>query len=183
MPVLYVPAQTQPPAYVQDHVQAESAGFLPASLQSGVALPSPKATTILEAPNSEVRGAVPIRIAQRPSEPLTQPPNSPGSEPVTVVVSDSVPHFHVVPLHEVWTLKAGETISRGLQEWGQRAHWTIVWQLPRDWAVPATTVFSGSFEDAAENVLRTLSTEGVLLKGEIYEGNHTLVVKPTGDKE
>lgn len=92
-------------------------------------------------------------------------------------------HFHAVPLSQVWTLKAGETISHGLEAWAVQAHWTVVWQLARDWSVPATTSFTGTFEDAAENVLKTLSAEGVLLKGEIYEGNHTLVVKPAGEKE
>ncbi len=156
MPGIYVPPQVQPPAHVQ-YVQTEARA-------RDYSRPCPPATQGTTAAPGIVKDA-----GRGQSLRLTS-------------VSNVVPHFHAVPLSTLWTLKAGETVSRGLEAWGQKAHWTIVWQLPRDWAVPATTVFSGTFEQAAQQVLHVLSREGVLLRGEIYEGNRTLVVKPTGEQ-
>ena len=98
-------------------------------------------------------------------------------------VKSSIPAFRVVPLSRLWTLKAGEAISHGLEAWGREAHWTVLWRLRKDYAVPSTTVFSGSFESAVTKVLNTLSAEGVLLRGDIYESNHTIVVRSTGDRK
>ena len=125
----------------------------------------------------------PLRLADASSGANARASEASDKGPPSAPVVSSALRFHAVPLSQTWTLKAGETISHGLEAWARQAHWTIVWQLPRDWSVPATTAFSGTFEEAAENVLRTLAAEGVLLKGEIYEGNHTLVVKPTGERE
>lgn len=80
-----------------------------------------------------------------------------------------------------WTLKAGETVGHGLQMWGDRAGWKVVWNLTKDWSVPAPSTFHGDFRSVATEVLQALASNGALIRGQFYEGNNTLVVTGPGD--
>lgn len=96
------------------------------------------------------------------------------------VASTSNPQALALPIQQLWTLKAGETIGHSLRTWAEKAQWNVVWTLPRDWVVPGTASFTGSFPDAAENVIKTLSANGALVRAQIYEGNRTIVVTGPG---
>jgi len=80
-----------------------------------------------------------------------------------------------------WTLKPGDTIGRSLQTWADKAGWKVIWNMPKDWSVPATTVFHGDFQSAAEQVIQALAANGALVKAQFYTGNNTLVVSGPGD--
>ena len=205
MTVVYVPAHIRVPAHVQNHVLVESGTNWDLS-RSALVTPIVPVTDV-QAESATVGAAVPsaavnahrvalaltagvssspeamIAAQKRPlASPAARgfPLGQPSGQPILKVAVAQPP---VAPPAPVWTLKSGETISHGLEAWGQQAHWTVLWKLPKDWAVPATTHYTGSFEKATGEVLRTLSAEGVLLKGEVYEGNHTLLVVPTGERE
>lgn len=95
----------------------------------------------------------------------------------------SIPEFKVVGLNHLWTLNAGMPTSRELMNWGKQAHWTVLWQLPKDVIVPATATFYGTFQSAITRVANTLSAEGLLLKADIYESNRTVVVRAPGESK
>lgn len=81
---------------------------------------------------------------------------------------------------QVWTLVAGHTNGQDLQEWGKKAGWKVVWDIQHDWSVPATTSFSGDFQTAAADVIKTLSANGALVRAKFYVGNKTMVVTGPG---
>lgn len=88
----------------------------------------------------------------------------------------------IVPIKPVpvWTLTAGRTVGHELQAWGEKAGWKVIWNMPKDWAVPAATSFSGEFPDAAADVIKTLAANGALVRAQFYAGNKTMVVTGPG---
>lgn len=79
-----------------------------------------------------------------------------------------------------WTLTAGRTIGQELQAWGAKAGWKVIWSMQKDWAVPASTVFTGDFKSAASDVIKNLASNGALVRAQFYDGNKTLVVVGPG---
>jgi hypothetical protein len=93
------------------------------------------------------------------------------------------PQAQALPIEQSWTLTAGKTIGQNLKTWADRANWTIVWQLPTDWVVPAQASFTGAFPDAATSVMETLAANGALVRAQIFEGNRTMVVSGPGNAQ
>lgn len=81
---------------------------------------------------------------------------------------------------QVWKLKKGETIRSELSKWANDSGWALVWQLDKDWVVPADSVFTGGFDSASANVIETLASNGVLIHANFYTANRTLVVTGPG---
>lgn len=79
-----------------------------------------------------------------------------------------------------WTLTAGHTIGQDLKTWAASDQWHVIWNISRDWAIPANTVFAGDFPTAATEVIKTLAANGALIKAQIYQGNRTLVINGPG---
>lgn len=79
-----------------------------------------------------------------------------------------------------WTLTAGHTVGKDLQEWAVKAGWRVVWNLPKDWSIPASTTFHGNFKEAASSVIKNLAANGALIRAQFYDGNNTLVVNGPG---
>lgn len=86
----------------------------------------------------------------------------------------------VVPPPEVWTLPAGHAIGQALQTWGEKAGWKVMWSMTKDWSIPASTTFTGDFQTAASDVIKTLAANGALIRAAFYEGNKTMVVTGPG---
>lgn len=80
----------------------------------------------------------------------------------------------------VWTLAAGRTVGQELQAWGDKAGWKVIWSMPKDWSVPASTSFSGDFPTVAADVIKTLAANGALVRAQFFEGNNTMVVTGPG---
>jgi hypothetical protein len=85
----------------------------------------------------------------------------------------------VKPVQE-WTLTAGHTIGQELQAWGEKTGWKVIWNMPKDWSVPASTSYTGEFPEVAAEVIRTLSANGALVRAQFYNGNKTMVVNGPG---
>lgn len=81
---------------------------------------------------------------------------------------------------ERWQLVAGHLIRQDLAGWGKKSGWQVLWHLPHDWTVPTDTEFEGDFKDAAGAVIRTLADNGLVIRGQFYDGNRTLVVSGAG---
>ncbi len=85
-----------------------------------------------------------------------------------------------LPEQSPWTLNAGQTVGHELQAWGVKAGWKVIWNMQKDWAVPASTSFSGDFSSAAAEVIKTLAANGALVRAQFYDGNKTMVVTGPG---
>lgn len=91
----------------------------------------------------------------------------------------------IVPIKTIptWTLTAGHTVGQELQVWGKTAGWKVIWDMQKDWSVPASTVFSGEFPTVAADVIKTLASNGALIHAQFFEGNKTIVVTGPGVSE
>lgn len=84
------------------------------------------------------------------------------------------------PKVETWVLTAGSTVGNELRTWGEKAGWKVIWNMPKDWAVPASTAFQGDFKSAASSVIKNLSANGAMVRAQFFDGNNTLVVNGPG---
>jgi hypothetical protein len=100
---------------------------------------------------------------------ITKVASGSGALPIVAVVAK-----------QVWTLTAGHTVGEELQGWGEKAGWKVIWSMPKDWSVPATTSFSGDFKSAASDVVKTLAANGALVRAQFYDGNKTMIVTGPG---
>ena len=137
------------------------------------------AGTITTAVHAQDLGIRPIPTPASQSLPisLATSPNSPLAVPKAATVN---PLAAPLPIEQIWTLKPGVTIGQNLNTWSASTNWKVIWSLPKDWVVPNETSFTGSFADAAEKVIKTLSDNGVLVHIGIFEGNKTVVISGTG---
>lgn len=90
---------------------------------------------------------------------------------------------NVVKSARVWKMAEGKTVSKELSAWATAAGWKVIWNLNKDWAIPATTSFTGDFKTVATEVVKTLSDNGVLIRAQFYDGNKTLIINGPGTSE
>ncbi|CAN7779799.1 toxin co-regulated pilus biosynthesis Q family protein [Cupriavidus necator] len=112
--------------------------------------------------------------------PVAAPQPAPTSALAVPVAATANPKAAALPIQQVWSLVAGDTIGQNLRAWADLVGWTVMWTLPKDWVVPGTASFTGSFADAAESVIKTLAENGALVRAQIYEGNKTIVISGPG---
>ena len=133
---------------------------------------------------SGLSAAQDLGIRPLPIAPNVVTSNDPVVAPIAVLAvpaaATSNPHAQALPIEQRWELKAGETIGQNLKTWAGRAHWTVIWQLPHDWIVPAGKSFPGNFPDAAASVIENLAANGGLINAQIFDGNKTIVISGPG---
>lgn len=117
-------------------------------------------------PDPEAVAAQPTAAPQRPVVPAAAP-----------AAVRSIPAFKPIPL---WTLKANQAISVGLDAWARASGWKVVWNVPQDWLVPNTVQFQGDFRAAATQVIQALAANGADIRADVYTANKTLVVHAAG---
>ena len=132
--------------------------------------PAPKASTAAPAPDNAAQriDALEAGLLEKVK---TVPRNAPPQE-VAPAAGVEVKPIDV----ERWRLTAGHLVRQDLTDWGSKSGWQVLWHLPRDWTIPADTEFGGDFKEAASAVIRTLAENGLVIRGQFYDGNRTLVV-------
>ncbi|BAP89109.1 PilL domain protein [Burkholderiales bacterium GJ-E10] len=75
-------------------------------------------------------------------------------------------------------LMAGESLSTQLARFGQEQGWTVLWNLPSDWIVPANTRFAGHMPEVVRAVVLALDSAGVDAHADLYQ-NNVAVIHPT----
>lgn len=134
--------------------------------------------TIAAAAQAQDLGIRPLPVSVTTQElPIVPTASQPLATPTTATTN---PLAAPLPIEEIWTLKAGVTISENLDTWSHIGGWKVIWSLPKDWIVPNETSFTGDFSDAAAKVIKTLADNGVLVHIGIYEGNKTVVISGPG---
>lgn len=126
-----------------------------------------------EAPDIERHTSSAIKTLHRPgmqkaAEPLASASGLSSNSPAVTQTQ--------APVTQIWHLSTGHLVRQDLIAWGERAGWKVLWHLQRDWAIPADTDFTGDFKSAAAEVIRTLADNGVVIRGQFYDANKTLVV-------
>lgn len=83
-------------------------------------------------------------------------------------------------IEQTWSLTGGHTVLQDLKAWADKAGWKVIWNMSKDWTVPANTSYTGDFSTAAGQVIQTLAANGALIRVQFYEGNKTMVVSGHG---
>ncbi|MDD3668806.1 MAG: TcpQ domain-containing protein [Alphaproteobacteria bacterium] len=81
-----------------------------------------------------------------------------------------------------WDAAMGESLRSLLMAWGERAGWTIVWKMDRDYVLEAGVVFRGTFMDVAGALIRSFARATPAPIGTFYKGNRVLVVSIVEDE-
>ncbi len=118
--------------------------------------------------------------------PLTlKPVKKAASESAPDVINKTAeqPALEVVAAPKKWTLTEGKTIGREIMAWGRTVGWNVVWNLGKDWSIPSNTTYTGDFKSAAGEAIKTLAANGILIRGQFYDGNKTMVVSGPGVAE
>jgi len=138
-------------------------------------------------PDGQSRIAINEPISTIPSAevPDLTPEDSPADVQIRVASASIGPKAAIVSpvapeLEQIWQLKKGETIRSELTKWAKDSGWSLVWQLDKDWMIPANSEFIGSFDVAAAKVIETLASNGVLIHASFYTANKTLVITGPG---
>ena len=84
------------------------------------------------------------------------------------------------PSTSTWTLRQGMPVGKELSEWAQKAGWNVVWNLPKDYVVPAQKIYSGDFKAVTSEVINTLAENGLVIRVKFYDGNKTAVISGAG---
>ncbi len=148
---------------------AGSLGHATASQAEDLAIrPLPVAAS-QAAPTNTLALAVPIAAPQ--------PGSTTSSLALAVPIAATAnPNAAPLPIQQVWTLIAGDTVGQNLNSWADKAGWKVQWNLPKDIVVPNAASFTGSFADAAQSVIETLAGNGALIRARIWEDNKMVVV-------
>lgn len=97
--------------------------------------------------------------------PVLQPPASaplPESAPLAPMPQNTLPNFDVPaapfaqsgePTVQTWTAERGQTLRHVFEDWTRRANVELSWQAEYDYPLQASVTLSGSFEEAARNLL------------------------------
>ncbi len=81
-----------------------------------------------------------------------------------------------------WDAAMGESLRSLLMTWGERAGWTIVWKMDRDYVLEAGVVFRGTFMDVTGALVRSFARATPAPIGTFYKGNRVLVVSIVEDE-
>ncbi len=82
----------------------------------------------------------------------------------------------------IWKVRKGFTLQETIKSWGEQAGWTVIWDSDRDFNIQSEVSFSGSFVDAASDLIGAFEEADPPVIGTFYK-NNTLVVETTSNGE
>lgn len=77
-------------------------------------------------------------------------------------------------------LVKGEALQQQLQNWANRAGWTVAWNVPDGWIVPGDKDYGSDFESAVKRVIEELANNGADVVGDSWRGNRTVIISQNG---
>ena len=75
-----------------------------------------------------------------------------------------------------WEAKAGDTLRTLLMQWGEKAGWTVIWKLDRDYHLEAGVIFRGTYTEVSGALIRSFARATPAPIGTFYKGNRVLVI-------
>jgi outer membrane biosynthesis protein TonB len=153
----------------------------PAQEQKATAEVKPSPPVAKERPATTEAKPSPSIAKEQPTQKKDKKPNDQEAPAAPSTSPNPPPQVSSIPTKSTWTLTAGETVGRGLQTWAEKAGWKVVWNMSKDWAVPASSTFHGDFQAAASEVISTLAANGALVRAQFFSGNKTLLVTGPGE--
>lgn len=81
-----------------------------------------------------------------------------------------------------WDAVNGSTLRTLLRDWADKAGWTVVWKLDRDYNLQAGVIFTGTFTDVSAALIRSFARATPAPIGTFYQGNRVLVINTQEDE-
>lgn len=81
-----------------------------------------------------------------------------------------------------WEAKTGDTLRSLLMQWGEKAGWTVIWKLDRDYHLEAGVIFRGTFTEVSGALIRSFARATPAPIGTFYKGNRVLVISTQEDE-
>jgi hypothetical protein len=81
------------------------------------------------------------------------------------------------PAPAEWAALHGQTLRQTLQEWSQRAGWSLIWQTKYDYPIEAPARFPGDFPSAAATLLKGFSEADPAPSGRMFRANQVLIIQ------
>lgn len=78
--------------------------------------------------------------------------------------------------HKSWCAQSGNTLKESLLTWGKTSGWSINWQSEYDYPVLAPVCFTGSFEQAMEQVIHAYKEAEYPLYLDLYPQQQLSVI-------
>jgi outer membrane protein OmpA-like peptidoglycan-associated protein len=148
----------------------------PPVLTTALALKSPNSTQTSVQLSTDSKQVATINKPASPAHlPRAEPANStsPESAPVAapVVIQDKL---------EQCELKAGLPLEDQIVGCANKAHWSVLWNIPGNWTAPNDATYTGNFEQVATQFFDQMAENGADIWVDVWEGNNTIIVTPTG---
>lgn len=113
--------------------------------------------------------AAPALAPSAPPEPLAAP-----AAPVLL------PDPFAAPVAAVFHVEAGARLKSTLDDWAQRAEWSVSWELGKDFTLGTSAQFSGDFETVVNALVESLGGDVGALKVEMHQANRVVRVTEHG---
>ncbi|MBR5129731.1 MAG: TcpQ domain-containing protein [Alphaproteobacteria bacterium] len=81
-----------------------------------------------------------------------------------------------------WEARTGDTLRSLLTKWGEKAGWTVIWKLDRDYHLEAGVIFRGTFTEVSGALVRSFARATPAPIGTFYKGNRVLVISTQEDE-
>ncbi|HIJ39434.1 MAG TPA: hypothetical protein HPP80_11125 [Rhodospirillaceae bacterium] len=98
-----------------------------------------------------------------------------AEKPAALPVFSDLPS-PAVSVGTLWTAGSGKSLKEVLNGWCEQAGWHLVWQSNRRYPMEASADFSGSFEEAARQLVEGFAEVAPAPFGHFYKGNKVLVI-------
>ena len=132
------------------------------------------------APKMRMRSKVADVATPAPPVVITPvPPPGPGTERyLQSAAGTAVP---AVPTARSWDIKLEDaTLSATLTRWAVDAGWQLLWEMPVDFQVDASSQVEGSFEQAVGTVATSLASAPTPMQVIFYRGNRVVRIVAKG---
>lgn len=83
----------------------------------------------------------------------------------------------------VWSLPAGGSLRTTLEEWAEKAGWSVVWNSVYEYPIQAGADFHGSFIEATTTVIESMASVKPSVKAAFYKKNRVLVIETSVDEQ
>ncbi|MCY1200695.1 Toxin co-regulated pilus biosynthesis protein Q [compost metagenome] len=149
-----------------------------ASLLSGLIMPAAHASQLS---NDGWQHLQPLRAAKAAVNPTMLAANTPPVVAAAPSKASTPAGPNGAPtVGAVFRLVKGEALQQQLQNWANRAGWTVAWNVPDGWIVPGDKDYGSDFESAVKRVVEELANNGADVVGDSWRGNRTVIISQNG---
>jgi Toxin co-regulated pilus biosynthesis protein Q len=117
--------------------------------------------------------------------PEVQSPPKPDAPSSPIPLAGPAGPLHAAPaapadssISRTWVVNRGSTLRETLEQWAAAANWGVAWNTKRVYPIEASATFTGTFEQAAAELLRAFTTAVPPIDAEFSANRWVIVTTP-----